>query len=287
MFRAILSQERESKNNVKKLILLTLAIILIPFSSLAAEKAIWATATGEALQGETETPKEVMERAKRDAQSKAIEQATGVFLKSHTVVRNSQVADDLIYAAVRGKIKEMNMVSSGWDKQDRNLYRIKITALVEQIYPEKGKGLQVKLSLSKTNLREGEEVKIYYETNSDCYVYVFSVAADGSVTVLIPNSLNRENKAESGKIYEFPEAQSSIRLRAMFLPGFHDKIAEEKIKLIVTKKKENLLPLGFKEGMFQAYDAHSTGMVSELIKKLNRIEPSEWAEATAEYQIQR
>lgn len=277
----------ESANAIKKLFLITLAIIVIPFSASAIEKALWVTANGEAAQGETETPKEVMQRAKRDAQNKAIEQATGVFLKSHTLVHNSQIADDLIYAAVRGKINEMIVLNAGWDKQDRNLYKIKIKALVEPLYPEKGNGLAAKLNLSKTKLHEGEEVKIYYEANSDCYVYLFSVADDGSVTLLFPNSQNQENKVAAGKVYEFPEAQSSVHLKAMFLPDFRDKIAEEKIKLIVTRKKENLLPLGFREGMFQAYDANSTGLVSELIKKLNQIEPSEWAEATAGYIITR
>ena len=272
---------------MKKLLLITLAIILMPFTVHAAEKALWITVTGEAYQGETETPQEVIQRAKRDAQSKAIEQATGVFLKSHTLVQNSQVADDLIYAAVRGKINEMTVINSGWDKQERNLYRIRIKALVEPLYPEKGKGLSAKLNLSRTKLREGEEVKIYYETNSDCYIYLFSIAADGSVTLLFPNSQNQENKVAGGKVYEFPEAESPIRLKAMFLPNFRGKSAEEKIKLIATKKEENLLPLGFKEGMFQAYDANSTGMISELVKKLNQIEPTEWAEATAEYIIRR
>ncbi len=265
-------------------------VILFLFAAsltAAAEKALWVTALGEALQGETETPKEVIQRAKRDAQSKAIEQATGVFLKSHTLVQNSQVADDLIYAAVRGTIKEMSVLSSGWDKQDRNLYQIRIKALVEPLYPEKGKGLSAKLNLSKTSLKEGEEVKIYYETNSDCYLYLFSIAADGSVTLLFPNSQNQENKIAGGKVYEFPAAQSNIRLKAMFLPNFRGKTADEKIKLIATKNKENLLPLGFKEGMFHAYDANSTGLISELVKKLNTIEPTEWAEATAEYVIQR
>ena len=244
-------------------------IILLLFSDslvVAAEKALWVTAVGEAYQGETEIPKEVMERAKRDAQSKAIEQATGVFLKSHTLVQNSQVADDLIYAAVRGKINEMIVLNSGWDKRDRNLYQIKIKALVEPLYPEKGKGLSAKINLSKTKLREGEEVKIYYETNGDCYIYLFSVAADGSVTLLFPNSQNQENKVAGGKVYEFPAPEGNIRLNAMFLPGFRGKTAAEKIKLIATLKKENLLPLGFKEGMFQAYDADSTGLSANLLK---------------------
>jgi hypothetical protein len=71
------------------------------------------------------------------------------------------------------------------------------------------------------------------------------------------------------------------------LPNFRAKFATERIKLIATKKKENLLPLGFREGMFQAYDADSTGLISELIKKLNQLDPTEWTEATAEYNINR
>ncbi len=272
---------------MKKLFLIAITIMLIPLSADAAEKALWVTTIGEAYQGETEIPTEVIQRAKRDAQSKAIEQAAGVFLKSHTLVHNSQVADDLIYAAVRGKINEMIVLNAGWDKQDRNLYQIKIKALVEPLYPEKGKGLLAKLNLSKTKLTEGEEVKIYYETNSDCYLYLFSVAADGSVTLLFPNSQNQENKVTGGKVYEFPAQESNIRLKAMFLPTFHGKTVAEKIKLIATKNKENLLPLGFKEGMFQAYDAKSTGLISELVKKLNQIDPTEWSEATAEYVIRR
>lgn len=272
---------------MKKMFWSILIIILLPFPAYAADNPLWVTVMGEAYQGEMETPKEVMLRAKRDAQSKAIEQATGVFLKSHTLVHNSQVADDLIYAAVRGKVNEMIILNSGWDKQDRNLYKIKIKARVEPVYPEKGKGLMAKLNLSKTNLREGQDVKIFYEINNDCYVYIFSVGEDGSVTLLFPNSQNQNNKVDAGKTYEFPEPESTVKLKAMFLPNFKGKSANEKIKLIVTKKKENLLPLGFKEGMFQAYDADSTGLISELVNKLNAIEPAEWSEATAEYVINR
>jgi hypothetical protein len=164
---------------IKLISLATFIILSILFylPTAHAEKPVWVTASGDAIQGETETPKEVIERAKRDAQNKAIEQACGVFLKSHTVVHNSQVADDLIYAAVRGKIKNMEIIDSGWNKENRSLYQIKVKALVEPVYPEKGEGLSARVNLSKTNLQTGEEVKVYYETNNECYIYLFSIAA--------------------------------------------------------------------------------------------------------------
>ncbi|MEW6162678.1 MAG: hypothetical protein AB1606_05145 [Nitrospirota bacterium] len=72
----------------------------------------------------------------------------------------------------------------------------------------------------------------------------------------------------------------------MFLPDFKGKVAEERIKIIATKKKEELVPLGFQEGMFKVYDSKSTGMISDLVKRLNQLEPTDWAEATVVYRLE-
>jgi hypothetical protein len=270
---------------MKKMIFL-IVFLLIPIAA-SADRPVWVKAEGESYQGEMDTPKEVRERAKRDAENKAVEKAVGTFIKSHTLVSNSQVAEDLIYAAVRGKITKEEVVSSDWDAKERNLYRVNIKALVEPIYPEKGEGLNVKLSLSKTDLKEGNEVQIFYEVSNDAYVYIFSIAADGSVTLLFPNTSAPDHFTRAGKPHTFPPAGSPIHLKAMFLPDYKGASAEERIKIIATLKKEELLPLGFREGIFQVYDARSTGMISDLVKRLAQIEPTHWAEATSTYLLRR
>jgi hypothetical protein len=268
--------------------ILTICIFLIlPLVSLAAEKPVWVESVGEALLGEIETPKEVKERAKIDAQNKAVEKAVGVFIRSHTLVSNSQLAEDLIYAAVRGKIEEVNIVSEEWDEKNRDLYRVKLNALVDPVYPEKGEGLSTKLSLSKTALKEGDEVQIFYQVGADSYVYIFSIAADGSVTLLLPNSNMQDNFTRAGRAYQFPPADSRIHLKAIFLPDYKETSAEEKIKIIATRQKEELLSIGFKEGIFQVYDAKSTGMITDLLRRLNQIELTDWAETTAVYHLKR
>jgi hypothetical protein len=95
--------------------------------------------------------------------------------------------------------------------------------------------------LSRSELKEGEEAKILYQANTDCYVCIFSIAADGSVTLLLPNSTNRDNRILLDKAYEFPSAGSPVRLEAMFLPGFKGTIAEERIKIIATRKAEGTM----------------------------------------------
>ncbi len=268
--------------------ILAICIFLVfPLLSFAAEKPLWITADGESYQGEMDTPNEVKGRAKRDAQSKAVEMAVGTFIKSHTLVSNYQLAEDLIYAAVRGKIIKEEIITSDWDTKERNLYKITIKALILPIYPEKGEGLLVKLSLSKTDMREGDEVKIFYQVNENSHVYIFSIAADGSVTLLLPNSNMQDNFTRAGRAHQFPPADSLIHLKAMFLPNFKEAFAEERIKIIATRQKEDLLSIGFREGIFQVYDAKSTGMISDLVRRLNHIEPADWAEATAVYNIER
>jgi hypothetical protein len=271
---------------MKKLLVL-LILLIFPVVCLAAEKPVWITAEGESIQGEMDTLKEVKTRAKRDAETRAVEMAVGTFIKSHTLVSNSQVAEDLIYAAVRGKITKEEIVSANWDDKERNLYRVKIRALVAPVYPEKGGGLSAKLHLSKTDLKEGEDVKIFYSVSEDAYVYIFSVAADGSVTLLLPNANMPDNFTRAGKAQQFPPVDSKIQLKAMFLPNHQGNSAEERIKIVATKNKEELLPLGFKEGTFQVYDEKSTGMISDLVRRLNQLEISDWTESTTLYHLKR
>ncbi|MEI6610474.1 MAG: DUF4384 domain-containing protein, partial [Deltaproteobacteria bacterium] len=132
-----------------------------------------------------------------------------------------------------------------------------------------------------------DDVKIFYSVSKDAYVYIFSVAADGSVTLLLPNANMPDNFTRAGKSHQFPQANSPIQLKAMFLPNSKEASAEERIKLVATRNKEDLLPLGFKEGIFQVYDEKSTGMISDLVRRLNQIELTDWAEATAVYHLKR
>ncbi len=267
--------------------LLAIALVAVPLLAISAEAPVWVETTGEARQGDHDTLKEVKDRARRDAQSRAVEQAVGTFIKAHTLVSNNQVADDLVYASVRGKAGQTEVLSEGWDEKDRQLYRVKLRTLVEPVYPERGGGISARLSLSRDRLREGEDLRILYQSGADGYVYLFSVAADGSVTLLFPNSLHRDNSVYKDRGYEFPPKDSPLRLSAAFLPGFKGAAAEEKVKLIATKKKEELIPLGFQEGMFTTYDASSTGMISDLVRRLSQLDPADWAEATVVYRIVR
>jgi len=269
-------------------LLILSVLVIFPVLAYASETpAVWVEAQGSAAVGEAESGVEAKERAKDDAKRNALEQARGTFIRSHSIVSDYQLAEDLTYASVRGKIEKVEVIKEWRDELDKDIYRVRLKALIQPVYPEKGEGLSVKLSLSNAVLNEGEEVRIFYQADKESYVYIFVIAADGSVTLLFPNSLNQDNLVKPGAAYQFPMPESKISLKAAFLPGFKGESAEETVKVIATRKREEIISLGFQEGMFKVYDAKSTGMINDLVRRLGGLEPSEWTQATAIYTIKR
>jgi len=266
-----------------KIALFLITLLLVPVALFAAEQPVWVNASGEAEGSDLESPREVCERAKAEAQRSALELAVGTFVRSHTIVSNIQLAEDLIYAGVRGKIERLEVL-----KQERtpagNGCRVHIRAVVRPVYPDAQNSIQVKVAMTRTAVREGDEIGIQYQVNRDSHVYLFVISADNSVTQLLPNSRMPENRAVAQRQYLFPPADSGIRLKAALLPGSRKSGAEERIKIIATSQPEPLLERAFQEG-FAVYDAQSTGLMSDLLKRLNQLEPADWGEATVEYRI--
>ncbi len=272
-------------------VILAMFIVAVPRAAMAvadipSNAPVWIEAMGEAAGSEFDPPKEVMERARNEAKRKAVEQAVGSFVRSQAVVANNELAEEFTYARVRGKIDKVQIIREERDKNDPNLYRAWIKALIRPVYPQDGEGITIKLDLSKSALQEGEEVSILYQTSTDCYIHIFSIGADNSVTLLFPNSLERDNfvKGNSGRI--FPPESFPFKLRAQSLPAAKGQRSQEKVKIIATRQKEILLERGFSEGMFKVIDARSTGLVGDLARKLNQLEPADWGEAIIVYTIE-
>jgi hypothetical protein len=264
--------------------LLMTFFLIVASHSIAAEKPITIEVTGESIGSDLEAPRELFERAKADAQRIAVEQAVGTFVRAHTIVSNGQLAEELIHARVRGRIERLDVLNQERDKLDPNHYLVTIRATVIPAYADKAVGIVITAALSRTELKVGDDVQLQYRVSRDSHVYIFVIGADNSVTQLLPNAEIPENQAKAGRIYNFPPAGSSIRLTSQLLPEFRNKGAEERIKIIATKKEEPLLHGGFKEG-FKVYDGKSTGLVSDLLKRLTQLEPADWGETTLMYRI--
>ena len=282
---------------MSKLVLTTFILFVLSVSCVFAGKTssnsadikhepVWVEADGEYFGSEYDPPKEMKEKAINDAKRQAVETAVGTFISSYTVVSNAQLAEDLVRASVRGRIESFELLSIESDRDNLLHWHARIKALVRPVFPEKGDRIQVKLSLSKTRLKEGEEVRISYQANTDCYVYIYSIAADNSVTLLFPNKLYPDNHITAETGYVFPPEECPIKLRAQCLPGYQEPVATEKVKIIATKNKEIILE-DFKQGIFKVYSADSTGLLGDLERRLRQLEWADWGEAIELYTIDR
>ncbi|MEN3044599.1 MAG: hypothetical protein ABDH37_05220 [Candidatus Hydrothermales bacterium] len=69
------------------------------------------------------------ERAIQDALRNLVEQGTGLFISSETIIENFELLQDKIFSKAEGYIKEYSIIS---EKEEAGLYRVKIKAKVAE-----------------------------------------------------------------------------------------------------------------------------------------------------------
>lgn len=252
---------------------------------------LWVEADGVVFLGQDTTLEAAQRGSLEAARRAAIEQAVGTFVTGSTVVRNFQLADDLVHAVVRGVIVEEKILNRGLaDAKDGEgmLYRTRIKARVRGIPVERRGTFGVRLSLNREVYKDGDEAVIRITPTDDGYLYLFNVSQDEHVTVLAPNRYEPEVRLAAGREYRFPSEtllQQRVRLKTWLLPG--TRTAAEKIKVIVTRRPVALLKGQAAEAVFQEYEPSQTALLVDLMRALAALDPADWAEATAEYSIRR
>jgi hypothetical protein len=237
---------------------------------------------------------EVRGRARDEARRNAIEQAVGVFVRSASVLHNSQIADELISSVSRGVIEQEQWTDEQIEEiRDGKrpgfamaMYHAKVTARVRPVRVERRAGFEVRGGLNKTVFQDNEEALIRIRASQPAYLHVFSVTQDGSVTLLLPNKFVERNQVASGQEIVFPNdtlRALGVRLRVSLPRG--QKLAREYIKVIATKKPIRLVGEEAPNGAFKTYAGTEQGMIQDVIRRLAELEDEEWNETTLPYEV--
>ncbi len=252
---------------------------------------LWTEAEGVVAMGQ-ETTLEQAQRGSLDAARRAaIEQAVGTFVKSSSVVRNFQLADDLIHTVVRGVIVEEQILRRGvGETQDGHgaLYQTRIKAKVRGIPVERRGSFAVSARLNRAVFNEGDEVELRITPTQDAYLYIFNVGPDEHITVLSPNSHEAESVLKANKEYRFPSEtllSKKVRLKTWLLPG--STTSSEKLKVVVTRQPVSLLKGRVAEGVFMEYKPSETALLIDLMRTLGAMDPADWAETTLAYEVKK
>jgi hypothetical protein len=256
-----------------------------------ATQEVWVEAEGVVAMGQ-ETTLEQAQRGSLDAARRtAIEQAVGTFVRSSSVVRNFQLADDLIHAVVRGVIVEEKILKRGVsDGQEGHgaVYQTRIKAKVRGIPAERRGNFAVTARMNRALFNEGDEVELRITPTQDAYLYIFNVGPDEHITVLAPNSHEPETPLRAGREYVFPSEtllSKKVRLKTWLLPG--STKSSEKLKVVVTRQPVSLLKGQVAEGVFMEYKPSETALLIDLMRALGAMDPADWAEATLAYEVKK
>ncbi len=253
---------------------------------------IWVTAEGTVLFSEDTTIEEARTRSRDEARRKAIEQAIGVFVRASTVVYNTGLAEDLVHSIVRGVVIEEQILSEGLREVDIGkgkkalIHDTTLRALIRPVPAERRTNFAVRGNLNKPIFFANEEMVITVAASEAAYIHIFNVEQDNAVTVLFPNKFRRDNFLTGKKELTFPDDElrdMGVRLRV--IPPAGASKALEKIKLIATKKNLDLPRGKFNDASFQTYQGQDTGLVTDLMKELTKLDDTEWAEMTVSYEV--
>jgi len=269
---------------------LTFAILnLLPGSAVSAPTRV--TTQGEVYLANI-TPEEAQSLALKRARYEAIEQVCGVRVQAETLVKDFVLQGDFIHQVAYGRIVGEKVKKWEVDVSQPNPAKppgltLRVT-LESEVQPEKGEPdpfYKVKVWLNKSVFENGEEMIVNVNATKGGYLTVLDFSADGSVTLLYPNLLRRDNKIEAGRDYEIPAKEDRgdlIKFQVATLPGH--KQDTEAIKVICTQGPVNLLTEVKAHGNFKVMES-TRFAVTEIARLMASIPPRERAEDTAIYQV--
>lgn len=276
--------------------LVALSLLLIVWSpGLAADDKVglWVEAEGSYHLGD-ETTMELAQRASLEAARRAaIETALGMHVTGSTLVRNSQLVEDLIHVVARGIIVQEHILEQGLTAEGAKgahaTYRTKIKAKVVRLAENpRASDFSVRCRLNRTTYQHGDHAELRVTPSQDAYLYVFDVTEDEHITVLVPNRYLRDTRIPGGTEFVFPPLElvkRGIQLTTMVAAGKHR--SAESIKVIATLRPMDALKRRAPEAVFDEYRPNDTTLLTDLLKTLAGLDTGEWAECSSTYEIVR
>ncbi|MFN3266637.1 MAG: PEGA domain-containing protein [Deinococcales bacterium] len=149
--------------------------------------------------------------------------------------------------------------------------------------------LKVQVAINKTGVNplytEGENLQVSVSVNQDAYVYVFNIAADNSVSVLLPNGFpgGRQPQLRAGETRTFPAANDGYRLTISAPFG------QEKIFALASKTPLNLsavIPQVQANSIPTATVQGASGLARPLAVVVTPLPPQDWTSAYVDFRTQ-
>jgi len=140
--------------------------------------------------------------------------------------------------------------------------------------------LKAELNKKNTCYKSGERAKIYLTTEPDVFLYIFSLSADHTATLLYPNKYFPNAPLKSGKLI-FPPEKFADNMQLLLYPLKKNKPCKESFKIVVSRKKMDFSFLPVPEN--QIYVGAKAGSIKKILNELKK--NKEFSEVVLPYYV--
>ncbi len=139
--------------------------------------------------------------------------------------------------------------------------------------------IDIRLSVDKTRVKPGDVVKVYFETNTDCYLNLIDAGTSGKITRLWPNQFSgSDNFVRAGQRYSFPGPRDSFAFKVSGPEGI------ERIIAVAATKPDAIIPENeFQDymGGFKSYRKGLKDLTVEARRRIDEMPPDvNWGTST-------
>jgi hypothetical protein len=229
-------------------------------------------------------------RTMEQARRAAVEKVTGTEIHQRffgtgegRTLQNHRVAEHLAQLLSDALLLDEQILAAGREGAG---CRVRLRARVALRGARADPGYAVRASLSKAELTEGDEVEVRVRVTRDSYLYLFSVGADGDVTVLVPNRYLDVPLVRAGSELVFPGPLlhgRGIRIRARLPAGARESF--EQVKAIALRRPIPLLRRPTGGQIFESHEGSRSLFLTSILKELAGLDPDEWCDGTLRYSI--
>jgi len=235
-----------------------LFLLLVPLFIFCQSKGInkssvinlgedWYQTTSYVTLHEDLTPAKARENAINHALNKIIEDYSGVKISSLSLSimteTNQQIEIDhfsqLINTTASGIILKREIIHE--EKKTRLeewIYEVTVRAKVGKLLGESDPFFKLKANLNRHQYHDNDEMIINITSSKNCFVYVFNILSDESVTTLFPNKYLKNNFISKGDSLRLPPIDGIITKFRVGLPEYKTQ-ATELIMVLGIKAEKN------------------------------------------------
>ena len=240
----------------------------------------WYEATAYVEYHEDITKAQAKEKAISRALKKIIEFYSGVEVSSTSlsILAETNLEMDLDHFSQltstmsSGMILEKEILEGKLIGSD--FYTVTLKAKVGKLEGENDPLFKLEADLNRESYQNGDEMIINISSSKDCYVYVFNILSDETVSALLPNQYLEENYLAKGKSIRVPPEKGKITKFRVDLPEGKSQATEMILVLGIkadnnTKSKDFDLNIGdYKMALTQLME-FIMGFPRERVEQVN------------------